>query len=155
MHKKPFDIALQTTKYLEKLEDYRFKQAALDVAYEGKGKISKIIMNHDELQYSYQIPENKLKKGDNKITVEMSTQANPQNILAKSTVMLKDIKMAEGQVVYDVMAYGKNVVAFLNLSGDIQILNNSGERVQTSKQVLDDMSFFEFDGRGKFKIILE
>jgi hypothetical protein len=155
MHRMPFGIALRATSYLDKLEDYEYKEALLDVNYQGKGDIGLILLNGKKLSNTYQIPENRLKKGSNKVIVNMSSEPQPKNVLAKSTVILEEVKVKGNQIVYDIETYGHNILTFLNLSKSLTVIDSSGNEVNTSIKQMDELTNFKFEGRGRFKIVLK
>lgn len=155
MHRLPFGIAIRPTKYLNNLNNYRYKGALLDVTYEGKGSISQIIFNGEPLNHTWQIPENALKKGENEIEVSMKDNPKNNNLWAKSTVMLKNVSEDAGDINFQVKTYGENVATFKNLEKEVVIRNESGENMEFDRKTMNELTFIEFEGRGNYTITLQ
>jgi len=154
LHRLPFGIAARGTKYLESLENYAFKDALLNVSFQGQGNVSRLMLNGKPLTSTLQIPENKLKKGVNTLVVEMKKNAEPENLLVASTVQLRSTNSVNNAT-YDVTAYGKNVLTFKNLTKRVKILGSDGREKICNKIKMDNFEYIEFFGRGEFNIILE
>jgi hypothetical protein len=155
LHRMPFGIAVRGTKYLENLENFVFKEALLDISFRGEGKINRVLINDKELQNTYQIPEDMLKKGDNTVVIEMTREAQQQNILTASTVQLHSIRKTGDQIKYNITAYGKNVLTFKNLDKKVRIISEKGKKQRTEKTKMDTFTYYEFEGRGDFSVILK
>ncbi|MFA9389627.1 MAG: hypothetical protein ACERKD_07455 [Prolixibacteraceae bacterium] len=155
LHRLPFGIAARGTKYLEQLENYEYKGALIDVHFDGSGSIANLTLNGKSIKHSLQIPENMLISGDNSLTVSMQNNALTKNSLVASTVQLKAISENETKVVFDIQAYGKNVLTFKNLSKKIKINSANGKRVKVDKSVLNGFTYFEFVGKGNFFIEMQ
>jgi hypothetical protein len=153
-HRLPFGIAARGTKYLESLENYAYKDAALNVSFQGQGNVSRLMLNGEVLTSTLQIPENKLKKGVNTVVVEMEKDAELENLLVASTVQLRSIN-GGNKTTYDVTAYGKNVLTFKNLTKTVKIIGSDRPEKQFKQIKMDNFEYIEFFGRGEFKIILE
>ncbi|HKK67718.1 MAG TPA: hypothetical protein VJ946_05880, partial [Bacteroidales bacterium] len=127
LHRMPFGIALRGTQYLEKLINYTYKNALLDVNYTGEGELNEIKINGQKLAHSYQIPDEILQDGENKVTVVMAAQTAPENILAASTIRLKNITEVKNGVRFNIEAFGQNIMTFLNLEKNLEISDAKGE----------------------------
>jgi len=147
----PFGIAARATKYLDKLENYEFRGAMIDFSYKGEGKISKLLVNGKELKGTFQIPENLLLKGDNKVEVLMTAKAKPQNILVSSTSRLLSVKSNA----YQLQTYGKNTVCFRELSKKVIVADQNGKIIPTTQTNVDGLTWFDFEGRGVYTITLK
>ena len=154
LHRLPYGIAARGTKYLESLDNYAFKDALLNVSFQGQGKVCRLILNGEALTSTLQIPENNLKKGANILVVEMKKDAELKNLLVASTVQLRSINSGK-KTTYDVMAYGKNVLTFKNLTKTIKVIDSDKQEKECKKLKMDNFEYIEFFGRGEFKIILE
>ncbi len=154
LHRMPFGIAARATQYLDRLENYAFKNALLNVTFQGQGQISRLLLNGEALTASLQIPENKLITGVNSLVVEMSKNAAPKNVLVASTVQLRAINRGR-KITYEITAYGKNVITFKNLTKKLKIISSDGGEKPFKRIKLDQFEYFEFFGSGDFKIILE
>jgi hypothetical protein len=149
MHRMPFGIAARGTKYLEKIENYAYKGALLDVSFSGSGEVCKVLLNGQELSETAQIPEDRLKKGVNKLVIEMADGEGMKNAMVASTVQLDSAKEHS----YSITAYGKNVLAFKNMDKEVKILGPNGETVSVETKKMDNLTFLEFQGRGKFEVV--
>ena len=86
--------------------------------------------------------------------VEMKKDAELKNLLVASTVQLRSINSGK-KTTYDVMAYGKNVLTFKNLTKTIKIIDSDKQEKECKILTMDNFEYIEFFGRGEFKIILE
>ena len=154
IHRLPFGIAARGTKYLENLKNYIYKQASLDVIFSGEGNISRVLLNENELTGTLQIPEELLKEGKNVLSIEMENEVEKNNVLTGSTVQLNSVEQSS-VIIYHIMAYGKNVLTFKNLTGNIKILDSADEVCAYETKEMEDFTIIEFTGRGKFDLILE
>ncbi len=155
MHRLPFGIAVRANKYINDLENYKYKGALIDARYKGQGRISRIMLNGKELTGTFQIPDNRLKEGDNILIVDMAEDPAKENILAKSTVLLNDVKAEKGQTIYNITAYGKNVLTFMNLSKGVQVTDEAGKAVNTETKQMDNLKYIDFEGRGDYLVVLK
>jgi len=155
LHRMPFGIALRGTQYLEKLINYTYKNALLDVNYTGEGELNEIKINGQKLAHSYQIPDEILQDGENKVTVVMAAQTAPENILAASTIRLKNITEVKNGVRFNIEAFGQNIMTFLNLEKNLEISDAKGEVRKIKTKKLDDLTIIEFQGQGDFQVVLK
>jgi hypothetical protein len=151
VRRMPFGIAARATKYLEKLENYEFRGALIDFSYKGEGKISKLLVNGKELKGIYQLPEDMLLKGDNKVEVVMTAKAQPQNVLVSSTARLLSAKNG----VFKLQTYGKNTLCFRGLNKKMSITDEKGKAIIASKTNVDGLTWFDFDGRGVYNVTVK
>lgn len=151
LRRLPFGIAVRATKYLETLTDYEYKNALIDVTFEGQGEINELLLNGQAITGSFQIPDKMLMDGDNQLTVRMSEKTEHRNILVASTVVLK--KVNNGRT-YDLFAFGKNRLVFKNLDKSVSIKDASAAKVNGTVQKMDDHTFIEFEGRGNYHAVL-
>ncbi len=147
----PFGIAARATKYLESLTDYEYKNALIDVTFEGQGDIDELLLNREAITGSFQIPEKMLVRGDNRLTIRMTENADHRNVLVASTVVLNKIN-SDGT--FNIGAYGVNVLVFKNLDQSASIKNASGAKVNSTMQKMDEYTFIGFKGRGNYHIVL-
>lgn len=148
VRRMPFGIAARATKYLDKVENYEFRGSLIDFTYKGEGKIDKLLINGKELNGTFQIPEEALKKGDNTIEVIMSGKAQPQNVLVSSTLRL----LSANKGFYKMEAYGKNTVCFRGLSKKLKITDENGKPVKAIFTNVEGLSWADFEGRGVITI---
>ncbi|MDZ7377036.1 MAG: hypothetical protein ONB13_10485 [candidate division KSB1 bacterium] len=154
LHRLPFGIAARGTKYLEKLDNYAYKGALLNVSFKGQGKVARLMLNGEPIIATLQIPENKLKKGANALVIEMAPDAHPKNRLVASTVQLRSAT-GGSKPNFEVTAYGKNVLTFENLTKKITIIGTDGQPKRFEQTKMDNFDCIEFFGRGEFKVVLE
>jgi hypothetical protein len=144
----PFGIALRPTKYLDEIENYVYLNGEIDIQFEGEGKSMEILVNGQILEGSFQVPDELVKEGDNSIVIRMGHEKTGGSLLASSTVKL--LRITDG--VYTVKAYGKNILTFKDLEGKVTIKDASGQVVSAESQIMDDLTYLEFEGRGIFTI---
>lgn len=150
----PFGIAVRGTKYLDSLVNYEYKHALMDIEFEGEGEIEEVLINGEELKHSYQIPENELKLGDNLIQIKMSEVAQQQKSnLVSSTTRLASIRF-DGNILYQVEAFGQNILTFKDLSHDLMIKDETGREIESITTLMNDLTYVEFEGRGKYLVEL-
>ena len=148
LRKLPFGMAVRGTNYLDSIDNYSFRKSLLDVQYLGQGKIQDIYVNDELLKYSYQLPENILKEGENQIKVKLDPDPESSNILISSSLQLKSVKEVGNGVEYKMHAYGKNILTFKNLNKNLQLRDASGKLIDFTLHKYDNFSNFEFGGRG-------
>ncbi len=148
----PFGIAVRGSNYLANLENYVYLEGLFDVRFEGSGKIDRVVLNGEPLLHTYQVPVSRVKKGDNDLVVTLSEDARTENMLISSTVELQSIEEKEGGVIYHVKAYGKNVLYYKNLDKEAEITDARGNGIDRTKTSADNITCFEFEGRGEFII---
>jgi hypothetical protein len=151
VRKLPFGIAVRGTKYMSSIDNIEYMGGLVDVKFSGEGLIKKVTVNGSELTGTYQIPDQQIHAGDNTVTVEMSKEAKPANILISSSVRL--LTSTNGK--YEVLAYVKNVLVFKNLSKNVVIADSEGKTVSSDVQKVDNLTYIEFKGRGKYSIELK
>lgn len=155
LHRLPFGVAVRGTKYLEKLEDYVYKEALLDVTYTGSGPIKSLEMNGEPLKYTLQVPDAVLKEGENTLRVEMKPESGNQVTWISSTVNLVDVNQSTENVKYTIKGFGKNICTFSNVNGSITVSARSGDRVPFDRQEMGEYTYIEFPGRGTFFVSVE
>ncbi len=154
LHRMPFGVAVRASNYIEKLDNYKYKEALLDVTYQGNGQLAGFMINGKPVNHTLQIPEDRLQKGENTVVIKKQPEATQQNILTASTIQLLGVKEADNIVEYHIKAYGKNVLTFKNLSKKVKVLNSKGKSQKTVTIKMDNFTYIEFNGRGHFKVIL-
>lgn len=152
LRRMPFGIAVRGTNYLDKIDNYEYNGSLTDVSFEGKGKLAHVLINGNELNHTYQLPDNLLNENENKIIVKLESNPESNNILISSTLKLKSIEETDSKVIYHMKSYGKNILTFKNLEKEIKILDSMGNQVIPSQQKFDNKTVFEFKGRGFFSI---
>ncbi len=153
VRKMPFGIALRGSNYLENIQSYIYKKGTLDISFSGKGELNKIILNEKPLLHTLQIPENLIKEGNNKVSVELLEKAeNQSNILVSSTVQLDEVIADNSGLIFKIEAYGKNVLTFKNLDKHVILTDENGENISYTTQKMDDLTYVEFKGRGNFEV---
>jgi len=148
VRRMPFGIAARATKYLDKVENFEFRGSLIDFNYKGEGKIDKLLVNGKELNGTFQIPEDALKKGDNTVEVLMSGKAKPQNVLVSSTLRL----LSTNKGIYKMEAYGKNTVCFRGLSKNLKITDENAKPVSVTLTSAEGLTWADFEGRGLITI---
>ncbi|MBN2087984.1 hypothetical protein JW964_00135 [candidate division KSB1 bacterium] len=155
LRRLPMGIAVRATQNLESIDNYEYKAALIDIIYKGSGKINKIILNQQPIPHSYQIPENMLLKGDNRLVVEMKGNAVAKDILIASTVKLNKIEQKGSKIYFEIEAFGKNILTFKRLTRLVTIMSSNSEQVNFNSQKMDNLDYISFEGRGKFRVILD
>lgn len=150
LRRMPFGVAVRGTKYLEKIDNYEFRGALLDISYQGEGTVSAVTINGTPLNGSLQIPENMLRQGENAVEVKMDKNAKPANQLASSTLRL--ISAENG--IFEMEAFGKNVLMFKNLNRKVRITDAAGAEIKPVETKMDNLTWLEFPGRGTVSVSL-
>ncbi len=154
IRKLPFGIAVRSAEHIAAIDDYEYKENNVDFSFSGKGEIANILLNGEDINHTWQIPESFLDGGDQKIEVVMKPDAASENTLVSSTVQLKNVRITDNTVIYNIVAYGKNVMVFKKLEGTIIIKDDAGLQTYYSNNEKNDFTFIEFNGRGKFNVLL-
>ncbi len=151
LRRLPFGVAVRGSNYLQEIDHYKYRDSLLNIRFQGTGGIKTVVLNGENMQGTYQIPENRLKTGENDILVKLEPNARGGNILIASTVQLLSMDLDT----YIVKAHGKNILTFKNLDKIVSITDEQGSPVETSGQNMDNLTYVEFDGTGEFRIELE
>ncbi len=154
LHRLPFGIAARPTKYINKLDNYAYKDALLDVEYTGEGQIKSLVLNGQVLENTYQIPEYRLQKGENKLKIQLSENTKMSNILVSSNLKLNNVQVGQ-KIAYELVAHGKNVLAFANLDKKATIMDKAGQPVLYKKKEMDNLVYLSFPGQGKVTVNLD
>jgi hypothetical protein len=155
LRKLPFGVALRATDQLENIENFQYMGGLIDVNFTGSGKISRILINGEELTHSLQVPDDKIKEGSSKILVELSEYPLNSDLLISSTVRLKHLEQKGEVMIYDITAYSQNRLVFKNLNKDFYILDNEGNEIPFKTQEYKDLKYIEFDGRGDYVLAVK
>lgn len=155
LHRMPFGIAVRASEHIEKLNNYKYKEALLDVTYQGNGELAGFTLNGKPVKHTLQIPEDRLQKGENKVVIKKEPDATKKNLLTATSVQLLNVKEVDNTVVFHVKAYGKNVLTFKNLSKKVKVLNSNGKQQKIKKIKMENFTYIEFIGRGDFKVVLQ
>ncbi len=150
----PLGIAVRATKYVKQVEKYEYKGSAIDMDYTGSGSISRIILNGSEIKYTYQIPEETIVKGVNKMEIQLAENGSEGPVLVYSTISLKSVSVAGSSVEYCIEAFGCNELVFKNTAEQPVISGCCGDRCQAQVKVVDGYTYMSFEGRGCFKVIV-
>lgn len=154
LHRLPFGIAARGTRYLERLENYAYKGALLNVSFKGQGRVARLLLNGQPISSTLQIPENRLKQGANSLVIEMAENAELRNVLVASTVQLRTAT-GGSKPTFEVTAYGKNVLTFKNLTKKVKIIGADDQPRRFEQTKMNNFDYIEFSGRGDFKVVLE
>ena len=154
LQRLPFGISVRGTRELEGLKNYAYKKSLIDVDLTGQGAIRRITVNDKELKASYQVPEDLLVPGKNRIEVQMGAEAGRRPVLIYSTVLLRSVQTADRQVNYVVDTFGKNVLRFKAFAGKAEVRDESSKIVPHTESGFGQFTQIEFKGRGRAKIIL-
>ncbi len=154
LRRLPFGLAVRNTVYINGIDNYQYKNALLNYAYQGEGEISSLKLNGKQIMHSWQIPEKLLNKGNNELIVLRGKTTNKNTLLISSTILLHSVNTTDNKIVYTIQGYGKNFMAFKNIPAGITILDENGKSVSftNDKQLGVDRIYFE--GRGEFSIEL-
>lgn len=99
-----------------------------------------------------QIPDQRLRTGNNHVLIKMGEARLESSLLITSTIQLTDFIENSDNVEYMITAYAKNILAFRNVNKPIQLVDSPGENVEISKQTMGDLSYIEFEGFGNFTL---
>jgi len=155
VRRMPFGIALRNSHYIESIDRYEYKKSLIDIEFRGTGKISRITLNDTVIKNTLQVPENMLKKGKNKLVVEMNEE-NEMNVpmLMSSTLRLDSVSEINHQLHYVFEAFGKNVMVFKNMENTLKILDMKNQDVVVTTKISNGLTYAEFEGRGKYKAVV-
>jgi len=146
----PFGIAVRATKYLDNIENYEYKGSLVNINYQGEGSIESVLLNGKSIENSFQIPENQLIKGKNQVVVKMKKNTVLKNTLISSTSKL----LSSTKYTMILEGFGKNILVFKNLGMKVNVKQNTGKTLPISIQKVDNLTYIEFVGRGKFLVEL-
>ena len=151
VRKLPFGIAVRATRSLSGIDNYQYLDGTIDFSFTGEGNIKNILVNGEKIEGTWQLPDEKIKKGDNNIVVEMDPSVRPGDVLISSSVRL--ISASPGK--YLIRAYAKNVLVFKNLSKQVIINDKNGTPVPFTTQQADHLTYVEFKGKGLYEVNLK
>lgn len=155
IRKLPFGVALRATGQLENIRNFQYMEELIDIDYTGSGKISRILINGEEVKNSFQVPDNKVREGSNKILVELSEKPEVSDLLISSTVRLNSLFEDEHMLVYKITAYSQNRLVFKNLQNNILIMDKKGNEVSFQTKEHNGLKYIEFEGRGEYEVLLD
>lgn len=155
LRRMPFGIAVRATKYLEKINGYVYKNATINFQFQGAGKITTLIFNHLPLEYTYQIPEDKLLRGNNTLSIELGSINRIAPVLVASTIQLDNVSSQNNIIEYKITAFGKNILIFKNLSKHVLIKNHLGAPVRFQSSGFGGYTGIFFEGKGRFLVYLQ
>jgi hypothetical protein len=149
----PYGIAVRGTKYVDELKDFEYLNGRMNVSYSGEGSnVKKIMLNGKELRHTFQIPDNYVKNGINKVSIELQNKENHKNLLVSSTVRLMEVKESDNEIHFKIKGFSQNVLIYKNLDGDIGIKDSNGKKISFKRNKSEKYSFIEFFGKGNFMV---
>jgi len=154
VRKLPFGIAVRPTRYLDRIEQYEYRGALIDISFEGDGPLESVTVNGKSLQNTLQVPEGALHEGANTLRVRMGTPARLEPLLVASTVRLLAVTRIRKSVSYQLDTFGKNILIFRNLSSLPRITGADGKPVRFERHEQDGRTYIEFAGRGTVQVVL-
>jgi len=151
----PFGIAVRSADHLERIDDFVYKNGLISAYYEGSGDIDTWTLNGDRIDYTYQLPENRLVDGENEIHVTSKPGSQGKNILISSTLRLEDVTRENKTVTFVTEAFGKNTATFKNLDRRIRVIDALGNTAPAETMINDNLTTIEFEGRGSFFLVMD
>jgi hypothetical protein len=154
LQRLPFGISVRGTQALEGLRNYAYKRSLIDVNLTGRGPIQRGLVNGKALRFSYQVPEDLLAAGKNRIDVELGRTAQAEPTLIYSTLLLRSVETEDRRVEYVMDAFGRNMLRFKALAGKLEVRDEKGAAIAHTETRLDKLTQIEFRGRGRVKVIV-
>lgn len=147
----PFGIGVRGTNYLKELRHFEYLNGYVDVRYKGKGRIGRVLLNGRPLEFTLQVPDSRVRKGANRIDVQLVKQPATMPTLVFSTVRLHRITVRGGRPRYDIEGYCQNVLIFRDVPGSVVVTDSHGRTVETAAQRHGRHLFVEFWGQGRYE----
>jgi hypothetical protein len=149
LRRTPFGLAFRPSRILNRLSQYEYKGRLLDVQFKGNGSIASISINGQTLSRTWQMPEAFLQDGVNEVQVNLGTEPAATGTLVYSTVRLENVKTTGAETVFEMDGFGKNVVVFKNLSGQLKIRAADGTTIPFLTNKKNGFTYIECFNRGK------
>jgi hypothetical protein len=143
----PFGIALRGSNAIRELNQFEYRGSLLDVSYSGSGALGAIELNAAPLQYTLQIPDQRLKPGNNRVAIQLQPTPSPGPTLVYSTVRLLDVEDAGAAIRYKLMGFCQNVLIFRGVPGVVAVSDSNGRPVETKQTRDGNHLFVEFAGK--------
>jgi len=154
----PFGIAVRPSKKLKAIENYEYKDALININYEGQGKyLNSIMFNGQKLDYTWQIPELLLEEGKNNMHVMLDDKPNEQPVITGSSMEMINIKTAgDNQVLYTFRAFGNNWIEWGNMKKkSIAITDKNNYEINHKTVEYKGNIITWFEGNGIFYVSLD
>jgi len=176
----PFGVAFRATRHIAILRHFEYLCGTLDVSFEGKGMIERIVLNDIALAGTLQIPDSLMQPGDNKAVVSLSETGTGTGaegvLLVASTVRLLETEaticlekniaaehkaepsstlqpnLAPSAMTYVVRGYGQNVMIFRENGLDFVVKNARNSMVEGKIECIGMHTFFTFWGKGDYRV---
>jgi len=152
LRRLPFGLAVRPTSALEGIDAYEYRGALLDVRFEGRGRVERVVLNGKPVLHSLQVPDGRLVPGPNRLVVGLGPEAPAMPLLVSSTVRLEAVAPAGGAVTYAVEGFGRNVLAFRGRPA-IEVRDAGGRRVVAAIRSSAGHTSIDFEGRGGFRVV--
>ncbi len=154
----PFGIALRPSQKLTAYENYQYKNHLVNVEYEGTGNsIKNILLNGEELRFTWQIPALALEKGKNHVKVVLGgKKQNPSTLIASSMELINVKTAADNKVLYTFRGYGNNKIEWINTNQqNIKITDKKNREIEYEVMHYNGNMITTFKGQGIFYISLD
>lgn len=152
----PDGIAVRASSNVDSITNFRYKLSSINAVASGKGDVTtSYILNGDTINFSLQIPENKLFPGINNLQVIRGEKNNDFRLFSSTAQLL------------NVSNSGKTIEYTFRSSVPIQLCFESGEKVKTikitdnqlnsvifTKSLINNgkMTLLEFNVNGEFRV---
>jgi hypothetical protein len=148
----PFGIAVRGTKYVKEIRDFAYMDSKVNVYYSGEGDSPSIELNGKPLKYTLQIPDGRLKAGENRVDIVMDEKRDQSPCLVYSTIRLNDMVEEKDKVIYEVQGYSQNVLVIKHVSGEVKVFNTKHDPVTATLSKEGNYLFVEFWGKGEYRV---
>jgi hypothetical protein len=146
----PFGLAVRANKCIERIARYEYRNAILDIEFEGGGDVFAIQLGSRTLTRSLQLPDSWL-EGATSISVRMATPKDGPVRLVRSQVRLLDVEEDVKGATFKIWACGFNAMCFDKRPDSLRVLSD-GADVQFELREAHGWWWLTFDGRGEFEI---
>jgi hypothetical protein len=151
LRRLPFGIAARPTSALVGIDAYEYRGALLDVRFSGEGGIATLALDGRPLARTLQLPEASLGPGRHTLAIGLGKGALAGPVLTGSTLRLLAAAAQHGGALYEVEAFGCNVLVFRGRPR-VEVEDANGRIVRTAERASGTHSAFEFEGRGRFRV---
>lgn len=133
MQSMPMGIGVRASENVDTLKNFRFRLSSFDIFASGKGDVvESFTLNGEQLPYSLQVPDSKMRFGRNKIMVSRTTEHDGFRLYSSSARLLA-VEIQAGEVIYRMSSPVSAELVFENPDrASLKVLSPEGDEIPFS-----------------------
>ena len=152
----PMGIAVRASNNVDRVDNFQFRLSSFDAEASAKGDVVNYYkLNGHDVPYTLQIPESRMRFGQNIIQIERTTLFEGFRLYS-STAQLLDYSFSKNEITYHFFSPVPSDLIFENFEkADVEVRDSSGKKIEYKSTVLEgsNKTCVTVQNRGEFLVI--